>query len=44
MGAAIVSHMLVLLQFQQWEDNQEALGNPTYANNTIEKFLKHNED
>lgn len=22
MAAAIVTHMLVLLQFQQWEDNQ----------------------
>lgn len=35
MAAAIVTHMLVLLQFQQWEDNQNILlddddsGNPT---------------
>lgn len=25
MAAAIVTHMLVLLQFQQWEDNQHLL-------------------
>lgn len=25
MAAAIVTHMLVLLQFQQWEDNQNIL-------------------
>lgn len=26
MGAAIVTHMMILLQFQQWEDSQKLLG------------------
>lgn len=25
MGAAIVTHMMILLQFQQWEDSQNLL-------------------
>lgn len=25
MGAAIVTHMMILLQFQQWEDSQKSL-------------------
>lgn len=25
MGAAIVTHMMILLQFQQWEDSQKLL-------------------
>lgn len=38
MGAAIVSHMLVLYQFQQWEYNQEASGNPTYADANLDEL------
>lgn len=34
MGAAIVTHMLVLLQFQQWEDNQNLLFEENSRNGT----------
>lgn len=40
MAAAIVTHMLVLLQFQQWEDNQNLLQDEVVeSNGTITTIL-----
>ena len=43
MAAAIITHMMILLQFQQWEDNQKLLEDDSNATSSqIQSALNQN--